>query len=122
MTGGCLLLRRSVFEELGGFDESLAVAFNDVDLCLRIRDAGLRIVWTPAAELYHHESVSVGRPDSPARRDQFQGELRRFRERWGPVLTRDPHYNPNLSLERQWQPAFPPRVAYPWRAEQETGR
>ena len=115
VTAACLLVRRSVFEAVGGFDESLAVAFNDVDLCLRLREAGWRIVWTPAAELHHHESVSVGRPDSPARRAQFAREIDAFRSRWGSLLDHDPHYNPNLSLERQWEPAFPPRVAYPWR-------
>lgn len=116
VTAGCMLIRKAVFDELGGFDEALGVAFNDVDLCIRIREAGWRIVWTPSAELYHRESTSLGRHDSPARRAQFEDEVRMLTERWGAILDRDPHYSPNLSLERQWELAFPPRVAYPWRA------
>ncbi|RDI74261.1 Glycosyl transferase family 2 [Gaiella occulta] len=119
VTAGCMLMRKAVFDDLGGFDESWGVAFNDVDLCIRIREAGWRIVWTPSAELYHRESISLGRHDAPARRAQFEDEVRMLRERWGAILDRDPHYNPNLSLERQWDLAFPPRVAYPWRAATE---
>jgi len=116
VTAGCMLVRKAVFDELGGFDEAFAVAFNDVDLCIRIRKAGWRIVWTPSAELYHRESSSVGRHDSPERRMQFDHEMCMIRKRWSDTLAHDPHYNPNLSLEREWQPAFPPRVVYPWRA------
>jgi GT2 family glycosyltransferase len=116
VTAGCMLIRKAVFDELGGFDETLGVAFNDVDLCIRIREAGWRIVWTPAAELYHWESVSVGSHDAPARRNEFEHAICILRERWGAILDSDPYYNPNLSLERQWEPAFPPRITYPWRA------
>ena len=116
VTAGCLLMRRGIFDSIGGFDEAFAVAFNDVDLCIRVRAAGWRIVWTPAAELYHHESISLGRHNSPARSSLFEREVLMLGERWGALLEHDPHYNPNLSLERQWEPAFPPRVDYPWRA------
>lgn len=110
---GCMLVRRDVFDALGGFDEQFALAYNDVDLCLRIVDAGWRIVWTPAAELYHHESVTVGHRAS--RSAQFDRESQLMWRRWGDRLLRDPHYNPNLSLEVQNALAFPPRTNYPWR-------
>lgn len=109
VTAACMAIRRSVFRELGGFDEAFAVAYNDVDLCLRIRQAGWRIIWTPAVELYHFESASVGRHDAAHRRAQFRSEVALLRTRWAAVLDDDPFYNPNLSLRRQFAPAFPPR-------------
>ena len=91
VTAACLMTRRAVFDELGGLDEELPVDFNDVDFCLRLRAAGYRIVFTPFAELIHHESASFGN------RTQSAAELARMRQRWGAVLERDPYYNPNLS-------------------------
>ncbi len=94
VTGACLLTRRDVFEEIGGFDEErLPVAFNDVDLCLKMRRAGYLIVYTPFAKLYHHESAS-------RRRSVEALETEVMRERWPEYLERDPYYNPNLSRER----------------------
>ena len=118
VTAACMLVRRQVFLDVGGFDETLAIAYNDVDFCLRLRDAGWRIVWTPDAELYHKESASIGRHDADTRRDQWLFESNLMRNRWGVELTSDPHYSPNLSLDalELWEPAFPPRVTYPWRA------
>jgi GT2 family glycosyltransferase len=110
VTAACIVIRRNLFEEIGGFDEELAIAFNDVDLCVRLRAAGWRIVWTPAVELYHYESTSVGRHDSPERAGQFAREVASMRGRWGPVLDADPFYNPNLSLSREFHLAFPPRL------------
>ncbi|MEP6709153.1 MAG: glycosyltransferase [Verrucomicrobiota bacterium] len=94
VTGACLLTRRDVFEEVGGFDEErLPVTFNDVDLCLKMRRAGYLIVYTPFARLYHHESAS--------RRRSFEAlETDVIRERWPDLLERDPYYNPSLSRER----------------------
>ncbi|MDQ3086756.1 MAG: glycosyltransferase, partial [Actinomycetota bacterium] len=115
VTAGCMVLRREAFADVGGFDESLAVAFNDVDLCIRLRERGWRIVWTPAAELYHQESISLGRHDSVERADEFELETRLLVDRWGETLSRDPHYNPNLSLQHLNELAFPPRVPYPWK-------
>jgi GT2 family glycosyltransferase len=109
ITAACMMIRRSVFQDLQGFDGQLAIAFNDVDLCVRIRAAGWRIIWTPTVELYHHESVSTGRHDSRTRVDQFASESALMRKRWGPVLDSDPYYSPNLSLRRQFHLAFPPR-------------
>nr|WP_246732888.1 glycosyltransferase family 2 protein [Methylobacterium sp. BTF04] len=98
VTGACLAMRASVFAEVGGFDGArLAVAFNDVDLCLRVRAAGYRIVWTPYARLVHHESKSRGAEDTPEKRARFEAEVRVMQERWGPQLRADPYYNPNLS-------------------------
>ena len=82
--------------------EKYAVAFNDVDLCMRIRQAGYLIVWTPYAELYHFESKSRGLEDTPEKQLRFDGEVNRFQSRWAAELDAgDPYYNPNLSLERE---------------------
>ena len=75
-----MLMRRKVFDELGGFTEDLAIAFNDVDLCIRIRRAGWRIIWTPQVELYHHESASLGRHNSPERKAKFASEVALMRD------------------------------------------
>ena len=98
VTAACLAVKRTAFQEIGGFDESLAVAFNDVDFCLRLLAAGYCNLWTPHAELYHHESVSRGQEDDPVKQARFAGEVARMRERWGRYLDDDPAYNPNLSL------------------------
>lgn len=99
VTAACLLLRKSLFEEVGGLDEeNLAVAFNDVDLCLKVREAGYRNLWTPYAELYHHESVSRGADNTMAKRKRAQREAEYMRRRWGDLLDNDPAYNPNLTL------------------------
>jgi GT2 family glycosyltransferase len=109
-TAACLMIRKSVFQALRGFDEELPIAFNDVDLCIRLRAAGWRIVWTPTVELYHHESASVGRHDSPARGEEFPAAVALMHKRWGAVLDSDPFYSPNLSLRRAFDLAFPPRL------------
>jgi O-antigen biosynthesis protein len=119
ITAACMLVRRQVFVELKGFDEALAVAFNDVDFCVRVTAAGWRIVWTPEARLLHRESASIGRHDAGPRAAEWRAAFDLMQDRWGERLWRDPHYNPNLSLDPRelWQPAFPPRVDYPWRVE-----
>ncbi|SFL27781.1 glycosyltransferase family 2 protein [Lysobacter sp. cf310] len=110
VTGACLAVRRCVFDEAGGMDEELAVAFNDIDLCLRIDALGYRNVWTPFAELYHHESASRGLDSAPDKRARFQVECETMIRRWGEVLFNDPAYNPNLSLDSfHFELAFPPR-------------
>lgn len=114
VTAACIVTRRAVFESLGGFDVDLPAAFNDVDLCIRIRQSGARIVWTPAAELYHHESLTYGAHNSTPRAAQFEHDVMVMRGRYGPVLDSDPAYNPNLSFDRehQFQLAAPPRTAF----------
>lgn len=110
ITGACMVLRRSVFEEVQGMDETLPVAFNDIDFCIRINQAGYDNVWTPHAELYHHESASRGLDVTPEKRARFELEVERMKRKWGEVLRHDPAYNPNLSLDScQFELAFPPR-------------
>lgn len=93
VTGACLMTRRAVFDEMGGFNEALAIDFNDIDYCLRLRRAGYRVVYTPHAELFHHESGSHGaRTWNPA-------EAEYMRETWADVLARDPYYNQNLTRD-----------------------
>ena len=116
VTGACMLMRRDVFKEVGGLDEKdLRVAFNDIDLCLRIREAGYLIVWTPYAELYHLESASRGGEDTPEKSVRFLKEIDCMKTRWGEKLLRDPYYNPNLALEgRAFELASQSRAARPW--------
>lgn len=102
VTAACLMMRKSVFNEINGFDESFEVAFNDVDLCMRIREEGYLIVWTPYAEAYHYESISRGYEDTPEKQERFKGEATRFQTRWKKELEEgDPYYNPNLTLDRE---------------------
>lgn len=115
VTAACLVVRRGVYEQVGGFDVSLPVAFNDVDFCIRVRRAGVRIVWTPAVEMMHHESATLGAPGTPERRTQFARDVDDVRRRWADILDHDPYYSPNLSLgsSSQFQLASPPRIPYP---------
>ena len=102
VTAACVMIPRKVLDEVNGLDESFEVAFNDVDLCMRIRQAGYLIVWTPYAELYHYESKSRGLEDTPEKQQRFAGEVQRFQARWGKELDAgDPYYNPNLTLVRE---------------------
>lgn len=117
VTGACMVLRKAIYEEAGGLDETnLPVAFNDVDLCLRLRERGLLVVWTPHAELIHHESASRGFEDTGSKQQRFMSEVAYMQKRWGHLLEADPYYNPNLSIaiDQQWKLAFPPRVTKPW--------
>jgi GT2 family glycosyltransferase len=91
VTAACMMVRREAFESVGGFDEELKVAFNDVDLCLRLLQRGLRNLVTPHAQLYHHESASRGFSLDPR-------EVGLMKTKWGALLENDPYYNPNLSL------------------------
>jgi GT2 family glycosyltransferase len=116
VTAACLAIRRGVYEEVGGLDESIAVAFNDVDLCLRLRALGYEIVWTSAAELYHHESASRGLDIAGPAQARFQGEVSFMRARWGEVLDSDPFFNPNFDRRTcDYRLAFPPNGRPSWR-------
>ncbi len=116
VTAACLLTHRQLFLTLGGLDEiNLPVAFNDVDYCLRVGEAGWRIVWTPFAELYHHESVSRGKDVSPSQLARAKRELRYMKKRWAQRLEHDPAYNPNLSYDRpDFSLSHAPNVVLPW--------
>lgn len=113
VTAACLVIRKEIFDQVGGLDEkSLAVAFNDVDFCLKVRAAGYLNLWTPFAELYHHESASRGVEDTPEKHERFRGEVETMMKRWEKELKHDPAYNPNLTLElTDFTLAAPPR---PW--------
>lgn len=97
VTGACLLVSSQLYSQVGGCDERLAVAFNDVDLCLRIRAAGMAIRWTPYASLIHHESLTRGSDDSASKRRRFADEYKIMRERWRDQLESDPHYSPAMT-------------------------
>ena len=103
VTGACLLVKASVYDEVGGLDEQFAVAFNDVDFCLRVRDAGCRIAWTPYAELTHYESKSRGGDEKdPAKAARFAAEQQRLYTVHGKEnILDDPYYNPNLTRDRE---------------------
>ena len=103
VTGACLLVKASVYDEVGGLDEQFAVAFNDVDFCLRVRDAGCRIAWTPYAELTHYESKSRGGDEKdPAKAARFAAEQQRLYTIHGKEnILDDPYYNPNLTRDRE---------------------
>ena len=103
VTGACLLVRSDVYDEMGGLDEKFTVAFNDVDFCLRVRDAGYRIVWTPYAELIHHESISRGLDEKDeGKKKRFAGEQQRlYQIHTRDGILNDPYYNPSLTKDRE---------------------
>ncbi len=126
VTAACMVLRRSVFAEVGGFDETLAVDYNDIDYCLNVRERGYRVIWAADAELYHLESATRGTdyasPDArdAARRERFLRDIARFKAKWQRIIDADPCYNPNLTLEFPGRSlAVPPRVVRPWRRDHE---
>ena len=112
VTAACMVVRKSVCEAVGGFDaDHLKVAFNDVDLCIKIREAGYRNVYTPWACLKHHESASRGTDESPEKAARFRAEVETMSRRWGEILKHDPAYNPNLTLAGEdFSLAWPPRT------------
>ena len=101
VTGACLLVKKALFEEVGGLEESFAISLNDVDFCLKLREKGYLNVWTPFAQLYHHESISRGLDDSGEKAERYNRESEQFRTKWKEVLEAgDPYYNPNFTLDR----------------------
>lgn len=102
VTAACVMISRDVFHKMGGFDENFVVAFNDIDLCMRIRRAGYLVVWTPFAELYHYESISRGANDTLEKQKRHELEVTLFEQRWkNELMAGDPYYNPNFSLDRE---------------------
>ena len=101
VTGACLLVKKSLYEEVGGLDESFVISLNDVDFCLKLREKGYLNVFTPFAELYHYESISRGLDDQGEKAKRYNEESERFRNKWKAQLEAgDPYYNPNFSLDR----------------------
>lgn len=100
VTAACIFSRKEIYEEVGYMDEKYAVAFNDIDFCLRIREKGYLIVYDPYVELTHYESKSRGYEDTPEKQERFQGEIDRFERKWGYILEKgDPYFNPNFRLD-----------------------
>ena len=114
VTAACLVVRKSLYEQMGGLNEvDLKIAYNDVDFCLRLREAGYRNVWTPHAELFHHESATRGSDFSRSKRQRFDQEQDYMRSKWRELIADDPAYNPNLTVYAEdFGLAWPPRV--PW--------
>ncbi len=110
VTAACMVLRKAIFDDLGGFDENLPNNFNDVDFCLRVRERGWQIIWTPYADLIHHESASRGHNSGPAERAQWPHEAAYMQKKWDEQLQSDPFYNPNLSHSIGFTLAWPPRI------------
>ena len=102
VTAACMMVKKSVFDEVGGLTEELKVAFNDIDFCMKVRQAGKLVVYNPYAELYHYESKSRGLEDTPEKVARFNSEIKKFSDRWPEILKNgDPYYNPNLTLKSQ---------------------
>ncbi|AHG42571.1 glycosyl transferase family 2 [Pseudomonas syringae CC1557] len=111
VTAACLIIKKSIFDEVGGLNEAdLKIAFNDVDFCLRVQEAGYLNVWTPFSELYHHESATRGLEDTPQKQERFGQEIRYIKNRWPNIMV-DYAYSPNLTLDHEdFSLAWPPRI------------
>lgn len=116
VTGACLAVKKTYFMQVGGFDEvNLRVACNDVDLCLKFTELGLRNLYTPFASLYHHESATRGYEDTPEKKVRFQNEVAYMWKRWPKLMANDPCYSPNLTLDAEdFSLAWPPRTRHAW--------
>ncbi|WP_158144387.1 glycosyltransferase family 2 protein [Vibrio metschnikovii] len=101
VTAACLMVKRSIYQQIGGLDEQLTVAFNDVDFCLKVQQAGYHNLWTPRAMLYHYESKSRGKDDTPAKQAREQQEIALMRQRWQSLIQHDPHYSRHLTRHRE---------------------
>ena len=124
VTGACLVVRRDLYDSVGGLDEeAFPVAFNDVDFCLKLVERGYRIVWTPYAELYHKEGISRGRDDTLLKEKRFKKELEIFENRWRTKMEDDPFYNPNLTIvSEDFSLISPPRQRASRHIEDKVGR
>lgn len=112
VTAACLAIRTSVWNEVGGLDEGFQVAWNDIDLCLRVRARGWSVAYSPDAQLFHYESLTRGNDFDPIRFGRYSAEVERMRQRWFATMMNDPYYNPNLSVSTGlYELAHPPRVS-----------
>ncbi len=113
-TAACIVVRRETWDRVGGLSEELRVAFNDIDFCLKVQRSGLKVSYTPHAQLIHYESVSRGNDVEDHKYRRLMTEATRVRDEWGFEIARDPYYNPNLSLQHGlFELAYPPRTS-PW--------
>ena len=118
VTAACLVVRKQIWDEVGGLDRAFPIAYNDIDFCLRLREARYRVLWTPHARLVHRQSASRGADRDGAKRVRLQRDKTAMRLRWGEKLLRDPFYSPNLSLaDSDVRLAFPPRAPRPWQRD-----
>lgn len=101
VTGACLMCRREVFIEVGGFNEELSVAYNDVDLCLKMLDKGYRNIYLPHVKLYHYESKSRGYEDTPEKQERLLAEAKILKNRWQKLIDNDPCYSPHLTRDKE---------------------
>ena len=115
VTGAAMLVSKAAYDEVGGFDEEFTVSLNDIDLCLKLGEAGYHIGYCPAAELIHHESKSRGMDTEPAKKGRYGTEVIRYWKKWAPKILNDPYHNPNASIDDiGCGAAWPPRVKLPW--------
>jgi GT2 family glycosyltransferase len=112
VTGACLLVKKSIYREVGGLDEEkFKVAFNDIDFCLKVLRCGYKNIWTPYAEMYHHESASRGLDDSEEKQARLQSEYIYMQAKWNSIIKKDPAYNPNLTFSSEdFALSNPPRI------------
>lgn len=101
VTAACMITKRELFEQVGGFDEQFVVACNDVDYCLKVRETGKWVVFNAFSEWYHYESKSRGYEDTPEKLKRFEGEVAKFQKKWPEILEKgDPFYNPNFPIDK----------------------
>ena len=119
VTGACMAVSKEKFLSIDGFNETqLGIAYNDIDLCIRLMKAGYRNVWTPHAELYHYESLTRDYENTPKKLARFKSEADYLINQWAGIIANDPAYNPNLSISKpDFSLAFPPRIKKPWTQE-----
>lgn len=102
VTSACLMMKKEIFNEIGGFEEEFSLVFSDVDICLKVRKGGYLVIWTPYAQLYHYESKARGFDDALEKQERFKKEIELFKRKWGYILENgDPYYNPNLTLDKE---------------------
>ena len=115
VTGAAMVVSKAAFDEVGGLDEAFTVSLNDIDLCLKLTQAGHHIGYTPAAQLVHYESKSRGMDTEPSKKGRYGTEVIRYWQKWAPMILNDPYHNPNASIEDIGAgAAWPPRVHVPW--------
>jgi hypothetical protein len=122
VTGACMLVPRRAWDDAGGFDEELAADRSAIDLCLKLRRRGYRVVWTPFARLWQREPAAIDPAEGPENTERRTADLLKLKERWPAAFAADPFHNPNLSPAADGSLALPPRVWYPWNAPEDKSK